>query len=160
MEVLKGMGMESDRATPNAELDHKLERIRRFLARFDLDGLLLRKTENFAWSTCGGDPHINIADSMGIGSLLITRTDHFVVTNNIETTRLMQEQGPAKQGWKSHVSLWYNDRLVEHCRSSWSARHQAPSYPCKRVVDILEMIEVTASNRGDEYESKRYAKRD
>ncbi|MFZ5910729.1 MAG: M24 family metallopeptidase [Chloroflexota bacterium] len=84
-----------------------MERIRGLLTQCDLDTLLLQKTENFAWATCGGDPHINTADSMGIASLLITRTNRFVVTNNIEATRLMQEQRLAEQGWEFKVSPWF-----------------------------------------------------
>ena len=89
------------------ELITKLERIRQLLDASDLDGILLRRTDNFAWATCGSDSHINTADSMGIASLLITRTDRFLVTNNIETSRLMQEEGLAEQGWELKVSHWF-----------------------------------------------------
>ncbi len=102
--------MESSQVTSNTELNLKLERIRALLAECDLDALLLHKTENFAWATCGGDPHINTADSLGIASLLITRTNRFVVTNNIEATRLMQEQGLSEQGWDFQISPWYEKK--------------------------------------------------
>jgi antitoxin VapB len=99
--------MESNQITSNSELDLKLERIRRLLDESNLDAILLRRTDNFSWATCGADPHINTADSMGIASLLITRTNRFVVTNNIEATRLMQEQRLAEQGWEFNVSPWF-----------------------------------------------------
>jgi antitoxin VapB len=89
------------------ELNIKLERIHNLLDKFDLDALLLQKTENFAWATCGADSHINTADSMGIASLIITRTNHFLATNNIEATRLMDEQGLGEQGWELQVSPWF-----------------------------------------------------
>lgn len=101
------MGMESSHVASNTELNIKLERIRALLAESDLDALLLQKTENFAWATCGADSHINIADSLGIASILITRTNRFVVTNNIEATRLMQEQGLGEQGWEFKISPWF-----------------------------------------------------
>jgi len=105
--------MDTDQSTPNAELKLKLDRIRRLLAQFDLDGFLIQKTENFSWVTCGGDPHINLADSMGVASLLVTPMNHLVITNNIEGTRLLQEQGLAEQGWELQVSPWYegNDQI-------------------------------------------------
>lgn len=102
--------MESNQTIPNAELNLKLERIRQLLAKSALDAVLLRRVENFAWATCGGDSHINIADSIGSGSLLITQTNHSVITNNIEATRLMQEHGLAEQGWEIQVSPWYGSR--------------------------------------------------
>ena len=44
---------------------------------------------------------------MGIASLLITQTDRFVVTNNIEATRLMQEERLAAQDWEFKISPWF-----------------------------------------------------
>jgi len=99
--------METNQTTSNTELSLKLERIRLLLNASNLEGVLLRRTDNFAWATCGADPHINTADSMGIATLLITKTNHFLVTNNIEATRLMQEEGLANQGWELQVSPWY-----------------------------------------------------
>jgi len=83
--------METVPTTTGTELATKLERIRRLLDASGLDGILLRRTDNFAWATCGADSHINTADSIGIASLLITQKNHILVTNNIEATRLMQE---------------------------------------------------------------------
>ncbi|HSF81065.1 MAG TPA: M24 family metallopeptidase, partial [Anaerolineales bacterium] len=106
IDIFEVTGMESNQTTSSAELNLKLERIRELLIKCDLDALLLQKTENFAWATCGGDAHIYLADSLGIASLLITRTNHFVVTNNIEATRLRQEGGLGEQGWEFKVSPW------------------------------------------------------
>jgi Xaa-Pro aminopeptidase len=107
MEILKGTGMHLIQTTSDTELNLKLERIRGILGKFDLDAILLRQTGNFAWATCGADSHINTADSIGIASLLITRTNRSVVTNNIEAERLMQEEGLAAQGWELQFSPWF-----------------------------------------------------
>jgi antitoxin VapB len=110
--------METNRIATRTELNIKLERIRGLLVKFDLDALLLRQTGNFAWATCGADSHINTADSMGIASLLITRTDHFVLTNNIEAVRLRQEGGLAEKDWEFQISPWYSgkDQISELTR--------------------------------------------
>ena len=84
--------MGANQATPNMELNLKLERIYGLLTQCDLDALLLQKTQNFTWATCVGDSHINIADSIGIASLLITRTNRFVMTKNAEDTILVGEE--------------------------------------------------------------------
>jgi len=99
--------METNQTNSNTELNLKLERIRNLLDESNLDAILLRRTDNFSWATCGADPHINTADSMGIASLVITQTDRFVVTNNIESSRLMQEEGLGEHGWKFEVSPWF-----------------------------------------------------
>lgn len=103
--------MESSQTVFNAELNLKLECIRELLIQCDLDALLLQRTANFAWATCGGDAHINLADSLGIASLLITRANRYVLTNNIEAARLMQEEGLAEKGWEFNVSPWYAGNL-------------------------------------------------
>jgi antitoxin VapB len=92
-----------------SELNVKLGRIRTLLARLHLDAILLRQTGNFAWVTCGADSHINTADSLGVASLLITPSGHFVITNNIEADRLMHEAGLEAQGWEFQVSPWFGD---------------------------------------------------
>jgi len=110
--------METNQTTSITEINLKLDRIRNLLNESDLDGILLRRTDNFSWATCGTDPHINTADSMGIASLLITKTNHLLVTNNIEATRLMQEEGLAEQGWESEVSPWFaeDDQITKLTR--------------------------------------------
>ena len=99
--------MGSIQTTSNTELNLKLDRIRHLLDETDLDGILLRRTDNFAWATCGADSHINTADSMGVASLLITKANHLLITNNIEAARLMQEGGLAEQGWELKESPWF-----------------------------------------------------
>jgi len=101
--------MTENQNTTGAELETKLERIRVLLDRFGLDALVLRQTGNFAWATCGGDAHINTASETGVAALLITPAARFVVTNNIESARLMQEQGLARQGWEAKAGPWYEE---------------------------------------------------
>ncbi|MCC7130392.1 MAG: M24 family metallopeptidase [Anaerolineae bacterium] len=99
--------MQIDQNPTSSELDNKLERLRDLLRKFDLDALALRQIGNFAWATCGGDSHVDIASSTGVAALLITRSARFLVTNNIESARLMEEQGLARQGWDLQVSPWF-----------------------------------------------------
>lgn len=102
--------METNRTPTKTELDTKLERLRALLVQSNLDALLLHQTSNFAWATCGASSYINRADSMGIASLLVTRTNRFVLTNNIDSLRLMEEEGLARQGWEFQVSQWYKNK--------------------------------------------------
>jgi Xaa-Pro aminopeptidase len=99
--------METTLTATGTELDIKLGRIYGLLERYGLDAVLLRQTGNFSWATCSGEAHINTADSFGIASLLVTRTKRFVLTSNIEATRLMQEQGLGDHGWELQASPWH-----------------------------------------------------
>ncbi|MEJ2413624.1 MAG: aminopeptidase P family protein, partial [Anaerolineales bacterium] len=96
------------------ELDLKLDRIRSLLAEHQLDALLISRVKNFAWATCGADSHIDLADSLGIASLLITQSSRYVVTNNIEADRLMVEEGLEDQGWEIQSAPWHEgDALLQ-----------------------------------------------
>lgn len=99
--------MQSKTAVTESELNIKLERIHKLLAQSGVDALLLRRFSNFAWATCGAACYINTADSAGNASLLITPTGRFVLTDNIEAERLIQEEGLADQGWEFEISPWY-----------------------------------------------------
>lgn len=101
--------MESSHVHPTTELNLKLDRIRSLLTERELDAVLISRTDNFAWATCGADAHINLADSLGVASLLITQSDRIVLTNNIEAARLKQEEGLAEQGWEFEISPWFED---------------------------------------------------
>ena len=85
------------------ELDRKLERVRRLLDQHQLDALLLQKVSSFAWATCGAASYINTAASNGTADLLITPSGRYLITNNIEATRLEQEEKLAEQGWEFQV---------------------------------------------------------
>ena len=98
--------------TAKTELSIKLERIYKLLDQSGLDALLLRQTNNFAWATCGASSYINRADLLGVASLLITPENRYVITNNIESARLMREEGLADQNWEFQVAPWYEQKDV------------------------------------------------
>ena len=92
--------------TRNDELQIKLSRVYDLLDHFQVQGLLLRRISSFAWATCGGDSYVNTAATEGAASLFITREHRYLLTNNIEAPRLVQEYGLTDQGWEILVSPW------------------------------------------------------
>lgn len=95
-----------------SELDTKLERIRELLERSSLEALVLRRASNFAWATCGAVSYLNVADTFGEASLLITSTGKCVVTNSMEAKRLQEEEHLEEQGWEFEVAPWYEQQGV------------------------------------------------
>ncbi len=89
------------------EFNLKIDRLRALLIERQLDALLLRQVSSFAWATCGAASYVNTATSEGAGSLLITPTDRYLITNNIEAPRFEREEGLAAQGWTLRVANWY-----------------------------------------------------
>ena len=89
------------------EIECKHEIIRTFLDRHHLDGLVLQRVASFAWAACGAASYVNTAATFGAASLLVTRDSRHVITNNIEATRIVQEEKLAEQGWIVHAPFWY-----------------------------------------------------
>ena len=98
-----------------SELGAKRTKIQELLAKHDLDALLIRQIANFAWATCGRSSYVDTSSTEGIAWLLITPSGYHLITNNIESPRLEQEEGLKAQGWEFHVSEWHE--LTDAIRS-------------------------------------------
>jgi len=94
------------------EIKEKENRVRNFLKSKDLKGLVLKRQANFSWMTCGGLNLVGIATEMGATSLLITENSKFVISNNIEAPRMIEEEGLEKQGFVIKAFPWHEDQEV------------------------------------------------
>ena len=88
------------------EFQHKVMLMRNLLDRHEADALLLRRVSSFAWATCGAASYVNTATTQGAASLLITRDDCYLISNNIEAPRFEEEECLAEQGWIFCVAHW------------------------------------------------------
>jgi antitoxin VapB len=89
------------------EFDQKFKRMQALLAEHNLNALLLRRASSFAWATGGAASYVNTATTNGEAALLITPAGRYLITNNIEATRLEKEEKLVAQGWGLHVVPWY-----------------------------------------------------
>ena len=89
------------------EFDRREASIRQFMAQQKIDELLLNGVANFAWATCGAASYVNTATSSGEAWLQIKASGKYLYANNIEATRLEQEEKLAEQGWQFVVYPWY-----------------------------------------------------
>jgi Xaa-Pro dipeptidase len=94
------------------EIKEKERRVREFLQLKGLKALLLKRQANFSWMTCGGLNLVGIATEMGATSLLITDNSKFVISNNIEAPRMIEEEGLEKQGFIAKSFPWYEEEEV------------------------------------------------
>ena len=78
--------------TQKEELRIKEGRIKEYLKAKRLDGILVSRQDHFAWLTCGGRSYVGIATDGGVGALLFMPPKKYVISNNIETDRLMDEE--------------------------------------------------------------------
>lgn len=117
-----------------SEVKLKQKMIRELLERHSIDAVLLRRAGSFAWATCGAASYVNTAATNGAASLLITLRSRYVITDNIEATRLRQEENLESQGWEFHIAPWYemNDAVVELARGL----RLGADHACPGAVDL------------------------
>ncbi len=94
-------------APTRAEIDEKVERVRRLLADRKLGAIRLRRVSSFAWATGGADSAINTATDFGVAELIVTRDRRYLVTSNIEAPRFEAEDRLVEQGWEPSVAGWH-----------------------------------------------------
>ncbi len=89
------------------EFELKSKKLQDLMERHKINALMLQQVGNFAWATCGASSYVNTAATNGASSLLITPSGCYVITDNIEATRLKQEEHLEEQGWEFHITAWY-----------------------------------------------------
>ncbi|MCE5264298.1 MAG: M24 family metallopeptidase [Deltaproteobacteria bacterium] len=92
------------------EIQEKERRVREFLKARDLQALLLKRQANFSWMTGGGLNVVGTATELGNASLLITENGKFVIANNIEAPRMVEEEKLEDQGYQVRSYPWYEER--------------------------------------------------
>lgn len=91
----------------NQEVEKKILKIRGLLLKKGFDALVVQRATNFSWLTGGASSYINIADDFGVGALVITHDQQYLVTNNIKSPRFLDEENLDDQGWEFVVGNWY-----------------------------------------------------
>lgn len=74
------------------EFQAKYQRLQGLLDRHQLAAVLLSRRSNFAWLSCGGQNYVGTATEMGVGSLVVTRDQVYLLSSNIENARLLEEE--------------------------------------------------------------------
>ncbi len=87
----------------NEEVSCKLGLIRNALSDA-AKGVLLSGTDWFAWATAGADNAVLLTAETGVAQVLVTAQDAWVLTDEIERSRLQDEELPAN--FKLHVNPW------------------------------------------------------
>lgn len=97
------------------EFEVKLGRVRQLLQDTGQRGLLLHSHANFAWLTGGGRNHVSISTERGAGALLVTPDEVYLLADNIEAVRLVEEELPGLPVtvWEFP---WWSGNLVEEAR--------------------------------------------
>ena len=90
------------------EITLKESRVREFMKKHSLKAVLLKTQANFCWLTGGGINEVTVADTLGVTSILVTEEERFIISDNIEAPRMIEDEGLAKFGFKLVQFEWYS----------------------------------------------------
>lgn len=88
------------------EISLKLDFLRQVLQEAEAAAIRLRGTDWFAWVTAGGSNTVLLAAETGVAEVLITATEVWVLTDEIEAQRLKDEQLPEGSAYQVFVHPW------------------------------------------------------
>ena len=94
----------------DAEIREKGKRVRELIQSKGVAGVLLKRQANFSWMTGGGLNLVGITTELGATSLLITKHEKYVISNNIEAPRMIHEEGLEAQGFIVKTYPWYEEQ--------------------------------------------------
>lgn len=125
------------------EFAEKRQRVNVLLEQTGLDAVLLRRQDNFAWAGCGANSAVTVNGDTGVGSLLLRGNgDNILVSNNIESKRLLEEEGLGELGFTPAVFPWDEDGeapAVKNLAGALSKIGCDTPFAETRVVDV-EMV--------------------
>lgn len=100
MSAVRAMNRRTD------DVVEKQARVRRFMRTQGLDALAIRRRDNFAWVTAGGDNHVVESSCDGFGALLFTPDAMFLLAYVQDCARIMEEEVDG-QGYEAVQFAWH-----------------------------------------------------
>ncbi len=91
------------------ESEIKIHRLQALMEELKLDGIFLKRQDDFAWITCGGRNYVGAGDMGNAGVLVKSDGKAFLVTNNIEAPRMADEENVAALGYQVRDYLWHDN---------------------------------------------------
>jgi len=122
------------------EIKEKERRVREFLRSKNLKALLLKRQANFSWMTGGGLNLVGITTEFGATALLITEDSKYVLSNNIESPRMIGEEKLEKQGFIVRTFPWYEDYEVPMVRELTGEYPFGSDVPFQNAMMVAEGV--------------------
>jgi Xaa-Pro aminopeptidase len=104
-----------------------------------LDGILIKRQSNFTWLTGGARNLVGIGTETGVSSALISRKGDYILANNIEAPRLIEEEEIEAQGYVVRTFPWHADREAALARELAGGRLGA-DVPMEGAVGVAKNL--------------------
>jgi len=98
------------------EVQAKLERVRGFMSKQELDAVVFNNKINYQWLTGGGDNHVVIDSDGGVAVLVVTHDGQHIITNNIEAAR-QEDEEIGELPFEIHFMNWHEENreaMLDH----------------------------------------------
>lgn len=92
------------------EISIKEKRVRKLMKSLGLEGTVFKKQSNFSWFTGGGINMVPVCTDMGFTTIFITEKEKFLISNNIESARNMEEENLEGFGFNLLEYEWFESR--------------------------------------------------
>ncbi len=125
------------------EIQTKLTLLRETLALHDLDAAYLTRIANFGWLTGGASGYVGTATDFGAAGLLVTPDAQYVLTTNIEATRLAAEEVLEPYNFVLRPSPWYaSGNAVAELAAGLRLGADAPYPGAQDVAEMMRQLRV------------------
>lgn len=130
--------------------DARREKLRSLIEETGTSGILLRRPANFAWYTGGADNRVDHGDEFGVAAVLVTRDAEYVVVDNIEASRMREEETP---NFEVAEHPWHEgpDVLVRELIGGSSLAGDSPAAPGEdltaRIAPLRYVLDADAVER-------------
>ena len=122
------------------EVDAKVARIRQMLDAENLYALYIAKCEGFAWLTAGADSIITRYVESGCMSALVTKDKCYIITNNIEYQRTLDEEKLDQLGFEVLNQYWYENKTMDYIKDIVGGKKWASDVAMPGAVDANQLI--------------------
>ncbi len=140
----------------SGELDIKNKLVREYLKKNNLDGVLISKISNFAWMTGGKNNCLRSSSDVGVATLFFAKKNKYLITNNIELKRIINEEDILKQGYKVRQYGWWTpgrkDEIITKFKNSSRIASDIPLAGAKTLNSNFYELQYSLVNE----EIKRY----
>jgi len=141
------------------EISTKLEFMRKVLQETKFAGIRLRGTDWFAWVTAGGSNTVLLAAESGVAEVLVTATDAWILTDEIEAQRLKDEQLPQDENlpYQWFVNAWAEaskrSSFVQEVTNGGKILSDRPSEPTESALppSLIHQRRILLPNEIDRY---------
>ena len=137
------------------EIEAKLNKIRSAMDQEGIAGVLINKSNSFAWITAGGDNICTRYTEGGICTIFVTKDKAYYFCANIEAQRMIDEEYLDQLGFEGRVMPWHEDMTQKFIKEIVGDKKVASDTGIPGTVDagpiVLQLQRVLCDNEIGRY---------